>query len=105
MLFKCDCCKYSTEDKSNFNKHVLSKKHKLLENKMVKLAISPESNLFKCKCEEYKDNKHISSLSTHSCKIEKLTELVRLLSLQVEQQQNQINEQKNQIDFIKSEIF
>ena len=97
MLFNCECCKYSTEDKSNFNKHILSKKHKLLEseNKLVKLAIIPKSNLFNCKCEEYKHN---SSLSNNSCKIEELTKLVRLLNLQVEQQQNQI-------DFIKSEIF
>lgn len=85
LVFICDCCKYSSDDKSNFNKHLLSKKHKLLEIKMVK---SVEVSQEKCKyCEEYK----------HS-KIEELTELVRVLSLQVEQQQTQI-------DFIKSEIF
>jgi hypothetical protein len=37
-------------------------------------------------------------------KIDELTELVQVLTLQL-QQQKQINEQQNQIDFIKSEIF
>jgi hypothetical protein len=31
MIYKCECCKYSTDDKSNFNKHNVSRKHKLLE--------------------------------------------------------------------------
>jgi len=106
MKFKCECCNYSTDDKSNFNKHIISKKHKLVESKVVvsqKLVeFSPvvakvsheSSNLFKCKyCEQ--GYKHKSSLSKHikySCtknKTEDLTELVRLLNLQLEQQKNE----------------
>lgn len=106
MKFKCECCNYSTDDKSNFNKHIISKKHKLVESKVVvsqKLVeISPVvakvsheiTNLFKCKyCEQ--GYKHKSSLSKHikySCtknKTEDLTELVRLLNLQLEQQKNE----------------
>lgn len=35
MKFNCECCNYSTHDKSNFNKHLFSKKHKLVESKSV----------------------------------------------------------------------
>ena len=113
MKFNCECCNYSTDDKSNFNKHLHSKKHKLVESKSVvsqKLAeISqkvvevsqklvengPETTtLYKCKyCDQ--GYKHKSSLSKHikySCtknKTEDLTELVRLLNLQLEQQKNE----------------
>ena len=113
MKFNCECCNYSTDDKSNFNKHINSRKHKLVESKSVvsqKLAeISqkvvevsqklvengPETTtLYKCKyCDQ--GYKHKSSLSKHikySCtknKTEDLTELVRLLNLQLEQQKNE----------------
>jgi len=35
MKFNFECCNYSTYDKSNFNKHENSKKHKLVESKLV----------------------------------------------------------------------
>ena len=113
MEYKCECCLFSTKKKYNYDKHLLSTKHKLLESKTVvsqKLAESSQklvevsqklaessheiSNLFKCKyCEQ--GYKHKSSLSKHikySCtknKTEDLTELVRLLNLQLEQQKNE----------------
>jgi hypothetical protein len=113
MKFNCECCNYSTDDKSNFNKHINSKKHKLVESKSVvsqklveisqkvvevsqKLVENgPETTtLYKCKyCDQ--GYKHKSSLSKHikySCtknKTEDLTELVRLLNLQLEQQKNE----------------
>ena len=125
MKFNCECCNYSTEDKSNFNKHIISKKHKLVESKVVvsqKLAkisiplveISHETTtLFKCKyCEQ--GYKHKSSLSKHikySCtknKTEDLTELVRLLNLQLEQQKNEfetkIQSQTKQIEKLMEKL-
>jgi hypothetical protein len=113
MEYTCEYCNFNTKKKYNYDKHLLSNKHKLVESKLVvsqKLAeISPKvvevsqklaepspeiSNLFKCKyCEQ--GYKHKSSLSKHikySCtknKTEDLTELVRLLNLQLEQQKNE----------------
>ena len=113
MEYTCECCNFNTKKKYNYDKHLLSNKHKLVESKSVvsqKLAeISPKvvevsqklaetspeiSNLFKCKyCDQ--GYKHKSSLSKHikySCnknKTEDLTELVRLLNLQLEQQKNE----------------
>ena len=107
MEFICDCCNYQTKVKANYNKHLLTEKHIKVSQKLAEVSpkvvevsqklaeISPEiSNLFKCKyCEQ--GYKHKSSLSKHikySCtknKTEDLTELVRLLNLQLEQQKNE----------------
>jgi hypothetical protein len=106
MEYSCECCNFITKKKYNYDKHILSNKHKLVEGKTEvsqklaevsqKLAESSNeiSNLFKCKyCEQ--GYKHKSSLSKHikySCtknKTEDLTELVRLLNLQLEQQKNE----------------
>jgi len=121
MKFNCECCNYSTDDKSNFNKHIISKKHKLVESKVVvsqKLAkisiplveISQETTtLFKCKyCEQ--GYKHKSSLSKHikySCtknKTEDLTELVRLLNIQLEHKDKQLETQSKQIEKLMSKL-
>lgn len=80
MIYKCDCCKYSTDDKSNFNKHNVSRKHKLLESKCIEPM--PLSD-----------------------KIMELTEIVQLLKERLDNQETQINEQKKQIEYINSEIF
>lgn len=82
MIYKCDCCKYSTNDKSNFNKHNVSRKHKLLESKCV-----------------------IDDPVSLSEKIMELTEMMQLLKVRLDNQETQINEQKKQIEYINSEIF
>jgi hypothetical protein len=107
MEFICDCCNYQTKVKANYNKHLLTEKHIKVSQKLAKVSpkvaevsqklaeISHKSiNHFKCKyCEQC--YKHKSSLSKHikySCtknKTEDLTELVRLLNLQLEQQKNE----------------
>ena len=114
MEFICDCCNYQTKVKANYNKHLLTEKHIKVSQKLAEISpkvvevsqklaevsqklaeVSHESiNHFKCKyCEQC--YKHKSSLSKHikySCtknKTEDLTELVRLLNLQLEQQKNE----------------
>ena len=58
MEYKCECCLFSTKKKYNYDKHILSIKHKLLENKQIvsqKLAkVSQKlATSFKCKyCEQ-----------------------------------------------------
>jgi hypothetical protein len=109
MKFTCECCNYSTDVKVNFNKHINSKKHKLVESKSVvspgKSKVSPEpvqnipiinsveNENFSCKyCgQKYKHKQSVTKHIKYSCtknKTEDLTELVRLLNLQLEQQKN-----------------
>jgi hypothetical protein len=84
MKYMCKCCDYSTEDKSNFNKHITSRKHKLVESKS-------------------KDDP--SSVENYQTEFNNLVELVRTMNDRLEKQEKQLNEQKIQIDYINSEIF
>jgi hypothetical protein len=81
MKYNCECCNYSTEDKSNFNKHITSRKHKVIESKSK------------------------SAVDIDVSSIKELTELVQIINSRLEKQEKQINEQKLQIDNIISEIF
>jgi len=121
MKYKCECCKYATDDKANYNKHLISKKHKLTESNYVvsqklvvvsqKLAIVSQNNTntFTCKyCD--KIYKHKSSLSKHikyTCtknKAEDLTELVRLLNIRLEKQDKQLETQTKQIEKLMGKL-
>jgi hypothetical protein len=85
MKYKCECCNYSTEDKSNFNKHITSRKHKLVESKSGPTLV-----------ENYQSEKLI---------VLELVEMIKVLNDRLEKQEKQLNEQKIQIDYINSEIF
>jgi hypothetical protein len=120
----CECCKYTTDKKFNYDKHLISKKHRRIEESSKKLAkISlplakvshslEKEKLFKCKyCEQ--GYRHKSSLSKHikySCtknKDEDLTELVRLLNQQLEQQRQEftkkIDAQSKQIEKLMGKL-
>ena len=86
MKYMCKCCDYSTEDKSNFNKHNNSRKHKLVESKS-------------------KDTSGQSSVENYQSEFNNLVELVQTMNNRLDKQEKQINEQKLQIDNIISEIF
>ena len=112
MEYKCECCLFSTKKKYNYDKHLLSTKHQLLESKSIvsqKLAeVSPKlaevspKGIFCKYCD--KEYKHKSSLSKHikySCtknKDEDLKELVRLLNLRVETEKKEKNELQKKLD-------
>ena len=81
MKYMCKCCDYSTEDKSNFNKHITSRKHKLVESKSGPSLV-----------ENYQSDLN-------------LVELLRGINERLDKQEKQLNEQKLQIDNIISEIF
>ena len=118
MDYLCKCCEYHTTIKANFNKHLLSQKHKLkTENAFIKgndlksinsqpkvnpkstfsqPEVSPKSfALFECKyCEQkfkFKQSmyKHIKYSCTKN-KEEDLNELVRLMNNKFESQAKQI---------------
>jgi hypothetical protein len=122
MEFICNCCNYQTKVKANYNKHLLTEKHIKVSQKLAEISpkvvevspklaeISHESiNHFKCKyCEQC--YKHKSSLSKHikySCnknKTEDLTELVRLLNLQLEHKDKQLETQSKQIEKLMEKL-
>lgn len=99
-MYNCECCKYVTSKRFNYNKHLLSTKHKLIA------GLTPTATKVAIKCnyckKEFKGNN-----SDHAqCKqIHDLTELIRKINDRLEEQQKQINAQKLQIDHIISEIF
>ena len=108
--YHCECCKYTTKQKGHYDKHLQTKKHHKISQNIAKfspdLAKFSPKNEFKCK---YCDRtfKHQSSLSKHikySCKKnddEDLKELVRLLNLQLKEQQEN---SKNQISMMQKQI-
>ena len=69
--YSCDKCFYFTSNKKDFNKHLLTRKHKILTNTNEKSPKIPKSNdMYECICG--KKYKHSSSLSKHKkiCKYE-----------------------------------
>ena len=126
MEYKCECCNYVTNKKYNYDKHVLSNKHKLIEGKSVgvksKSKVSPkvainnsDSNEDKYSCkycgQKYKHKQSVTKHIKYSCtknKTEDLTELVRLLNLQLEQQKNdfqtQLQTQSKQIEKLMGKL-
>ena len=99
MDFICECCNYTTQKKYNYNKHLISKKHKLVEGKSKvspnKSLIVLDNDLFTCKyCDKkYKHKQSVTKHIKYSCtknKEEDLTELVRLLNVRLENQNTQL---------------
>ena len=121
--YNCECCKFNTPLKSNYTNHLLTKKHERLI-KVTQASLKPKratpTDVYKCKyCEQ--QYKHTQSLNKHikySCtknKTEDLTELVRLMNLQMETQKKelqtlikdqskQIENQNKQIEKLKGKL-
>ena len=59
-IFRCELCDYECCKKSDFTKHTLTQKHKILHDTTLKVAKTPE---FLCNCG--KIYKHSSSLYAH----------------------------------------
>jgi len=108
--YNCECCQFTTLLKSNHTNHLLTKKHirnsQQVVNKKSALSqqkVNPEPTSFVCKyCEHpFKFKQSMYRHIKYSCtknKTEDLTELVRLMNLQIETQRNQIQNQTKQID-------
>jgi len=121
MTFTCDCCKYTTTKRFNYDKHLASKKHSMLEESSKKLAKvnqkstqrqpmnNPKTTTthveFTCKhCDKvfkFKQSmyRHIQNSCTKN-KDTDLKELIRLLNLRLDQQEINI---KNQCEHIKTQ--
>ena len=126
--YECKCCIFSTLLKSNFTNHLKTDKHIRKSKSVVspgKSKVSPEvvpekshqndlnTDRYSCKyCGQmYKHKQSVTKHIKYSCtknKTEDLTELVRLLNLQLEQQKNefqvQLQSQTKQIDTQSKQI-
>ena len=106
--YNCDACNYVTNVKSNYTKHLKTGKHaknqeKLKKNSRKNTIDSRKTQEFSCKyCG--KPFKHMQSMYHHikyTCKHNKdedLKELVRLMNLQMEQQNSQLMKKDEQIE-------
>lgn len=102
----CECCEYKTNLTANFKKHLLSKKH-ILVNKKSTICHPIDNPLttlpsYVCKyCEQsFKFRQSMYRHIKYSCtknKDEDLKELVRLLNLQLQENRNEIQKQKNEL--------
>lgn len=96
--YYCDTCNYNTKILTHYNKHLLTKKHITLANKLVNISnsLAQISLQHKCKyCD--KSYKHKSSLCKHvkyycnKSKDEDLQELVRLLNKEIDTLNKKVN--------------
>jgi len=102
MTYECKCCKYKTIYKTNFDKHLLTQKHK------TNSAIVDDKP-FTCKycSQKYKYKQSLSKHVKYSCtknKYEDLKELVRLLNNKLENQDKEIKDQSKQIEKLKGKL-
>ena len=116
MSFTCECCKYTTTKRFNYDKHLVSKKHSLLEESSKKLAkVNLESTQkqpmdnpkttqvdFTCKhCDQtFKFKQSMYRHIQNSCSKNKddLKEMMRLLNLRLDQQEKLIKTQTEQLE-------
>ena len=102
MSFECKCCKYKTIYKTNFDKHLLTNKHK-------KNSEIVDDKPFTCKycSQKYKYKQSVNKHIKYSCtknKDEDLKELTRLLNNQIKDQNKQIETQNKQIETQNKQI-
>ena len=118
VFYKCECCTFETKLKSNYERHIKTKKHKMLSqsypNVTPKLPfvtpklpfvtpMLPLENKLYCKYCNQKF-KYRSGLSRHikyTCKKSKdedLKELVKLMNEQLQEQNSEINNMKTEIE-------
>ena len=125
--YNCKCCNFTTLLKSNFtshlktNKHVVNSKSKVSPGKSKvspgKSKVSPnnddangvinENYLCKYCGQQYKHKQSVTKHIKYSCiknKTEDLTELVRLLNNQLENQNNQLQTQAKQIEKLMGKL-
>ena len=126
-IYDCKCCKFNTTLKSDYTRHLNTKKH--IRNSSEQFGTKSEQNGTKteqngtklckkhkqyfCKyCEKgFTSEKSLKRHITYTCKQnddEDLNELVKLLNLQLEQQEqqykDQLQEQKKQNKYLQKQI-
>jgi len=92
--FFCEKCNYKCSKQSEYNKHILTNKHKILQNP----TSDSEKKVYTCECG--KIYKHASTLYAHKkiCKIEKKSDVQdkdELIMMLIKQNAELIKEQTN----------
>lgn len=129
MMYNCESCKYITDKRFNYEKHLTSQRHCLIQkslqnqpettqkqhsdNPKTTQVAEKVANDFKCKyCEQtfrfrQSMNRHIKYTCTKN-KDEDMKELVRLMNIQMEQQRQEftkkIEAQSKQIEKLMSKL-
>jgi hypothetical protein len=80
MKYTCECCNYTTQRKFNYDKHMVSNKHKLVKGTASEVSL--ETELSNCQMNELK-----------------------IIMERLDKHEKQLNEQNLQIQNIISEIF
>ena len=117
MSFFCEKCNYYTTRRDNYNRHLESQKHQIPQKKTTQKQHKPQkitaqkqhNEDFVCKyCNCV--FKHPQSLYRHikyycrKNKDEDLKELVRLMNLQLEQQNTQMIQRDKELEYQKQQI-
>jgi hypothetical protein len=108
-MYKCKCCLYNTSNKSNYNRHLLSTKHKKRTNTYEILTKTNKTSKYVCECGKL--YKHRQSLYNHSkkCNINK-NNYMKILDESksvIEEKNNKISmlEKENEVLKLKNEII
>ncbi len=86
MKYTCECCNYTTQRKFNYDKHMVSNKHKLVKGNTIELESDSVA--------ETESSKHNQEL------IE-----LKIIMERLDKHENKLNEHNLQIQNIISEIF
>jgi len=95
-IFYCDLCDFKCSKQSNYNKHLLTRKHKILTNPNKKM---PDDNMVLYSCICGKKYKHISSLCSHK----KICTIYN--NFEIKNENNEISEKKEEDEELKDVIM
>lgn len=121
MEFGCALCRFYTNRRANYDRHLHTSKHKKLSPNAPKLSQNPPKTKPKLSPKEHEPDpffckycgqtfKHPQSVSKHikySCKKnadEDLKELVRLLNVQIQQKDHELETQKKHMETQQRQI-
>ena len=69
-FYSCEFCKFNTDNKTDYNRHILTPKHSnnniLISNSNENIEKTPKTEIFKCYCG--KEYKYQSGLCAHKKK-------------------------------------
>ena len=68
LNYYCKICDYTTSRKSQYDRHILTAKHIILQNKLTNITANITENVQICTCSCGKEYKHRQSLFTHKKK-------------------------------------
>ena len=90
--YSCEFCYYFTSNKKDYNKHLLTRKHKILTNTNEKSPKIPKTlDMYECECG--KKYKHTSSLCKHK----------RTCTFILQNQKDQVNKKKEDFEKKKNQ--